>query len=245
MKKNPLKQSGFFNRPILIGVPCCLTVVSLAVAGFSQDRWEKAHLGGPSAGPSVIKSPEAAPTPAPAMTFTVTHTNDSGAGSLRQAVTDSNNNPPPQNMTNLIAFNIPSSDPGCDPTTNVCAIALTDCLGRSGNFCFGLSEPVIIDGYTQPGASPNTLAIGDNAQIKIKIIGDASGDQAIRLCSGPGCGGTGDSSGSTVKGLCIVGNSNNGLVFVGSNNDVVAGNFIGVDTDGTTVIGNNDGVQVR
>jgi len=246
MKKNPLKQSGFFNRPILIGVPCCLTVVSLAVAGFSQDRWEKAHLGGPSAGPSVIKSPEAAPTPAPAMTFTVTNTNDSGAGSLRHAVTDSNNNPPPQNMTNLIAFNIPSNDPGCDPATHVCTITLTDCLGRLGNFCTGLNQPVIIDGYTQPGASPNTLAIGDNAVMKIKIIGDPTGDRVIQLCSPAVCGLPNDSFGSTIRGLCLASNPgfHNTLVFVGSNNDVVTGNFLGVDTDGATVVSDGTPVQV-
>jgi len=122
-------------------------------------------------------------TPATAMTFTVTSTADTDGSvcgtdcTLRQAVNASNANPPPIGATNLIAFNIPSSDSGCDPITNVCTIALTDCLARSGNFCFGLSEPVILDGYTQPGASANTLAIGDNANIRIKVIGDAAGDR--------------------------------------------------------------------
>ena len=184
------------------------------------------------------------------MTFTVRSTADTdgticGTGcTLRQAVNASNANSPPMGTTNLIAFNIPSNDPGCDPTTHVCSIALTDCLGRSGGFCFGLSQPVIIDGYTQPGASQNTLAIGDNAVVLIKIIGDASSDRVIQLCSGTACGLPGDSSGSTVKGLCLAGNPNNSLLFVGSNNDVVAGNFIGVDTDGTTVVSNGTPVQV-
>src|SRR4029077_11891343 len=165
---------------------------------------------------------------------------------LRQAVNASNANPPPIGTTNLIAFNIPSSDPGCDPTTHVCTIALTDCLGRSGNFCFGLSEPVVIDGYTQPGASTNTSTIGENAHILIKIIGDPAGDRVIQFCSPTGCGLPGDSSGSTVKGLCLAGTPNlhNTLIFVGSNNDLVTGNFIGVDTDGTTVVSDGTPVQL-
>jgi hypothetical protein len=148
--------------------------------------------------------------------------------------------------TNLIQFNIPSSDPGCGVASHVCTIALTECLGSS-SFCEGLSQPAIIDGYTQPGASANTLAIGDNAQIKIKVVGDPAGDQVIRLCSPTGCGLVGDSSGSTVRGLCLTGSPNTHqiLIFIGSNNDVVTGSFVGVDIDGTTVVGNGDPIEVR
>src|SRR5947199_6689683 len=42
---------------------------------------------------------------APAMTFTVTNTNDSGAGSLRQAITDANNTA----GADMIDFNIPGT----------------------------------------------------------------------------------------------------------------------------------------
>jgi CSLREA domain-containing protein len=252
MKKNSPSQSAFFNPRFLCGFVLCLTSVWIALAGVSQNGASHTYITGQEVRLRVIQTPDATPTPTatPAMTFTVTSTADTdgnvcGAGcTLRQAVNASNANPPPMGTTNLIAFNIPSSDPGCDPTTNVCTITLTDCLGRSSGFCFGLSQPVIIDGYTQPGASANTLAIGDNAVVLIKIIGDPSSDQVIRLCSGPTCGLPGDSSGSTVKGLCLAGNPNNPLVFVGSNNDVVAGNFIGVETDGATVISNGTPVQV-
>jgi CSLREA domain-containing protein len=252
MKKNSTSQSAFFNPRFLCGFVLCLTSVWIALAGVSQNGASHTYITGPEVRLTVIQTPDATPTPTatPAMTFTVTSTADTdgnvcGAGcTLRQAVNASNANPPPMGTTNLIAFNIPSSDPGCNPSTNVCTIALTDCLGRSSGFCFGLSQPVIIDGYTQPGASSNTLAIGDNAVILIKIIGDPTSDQVIRLCSGTTCGLPGDSSGSTVKGLCLAGNPNNPLVFVGSNNDVVAGNFIGVDTDGITVVSDGTPVQV-
>ena len=251
MKKNPPRpQSAFFDRRTLIGFAFCLAGIFLTLAGFGQSRWAAGQAVLPHQ--SVTDSPDVTPTPTPppAMTFTVTSTADTGGSTcgagctLRQAVNASNANPPPMGATNLIQFNILSNDPGCDSTTHVCTIALTDCLGRSGNFCFGLSQPVILDGYTQPGASANTLAIGDNAQIKIKVIGEPAGTTVIRICSPTQCGLPGDSSGSTVKGLCLAGNPNNPLIFVGSNNDVVTGNFIGVDTDGTTVIGNGTPVQV-
>jgi CSLREA domain-containing protein len=244
MKKNSISQSAFLVPRILLGLAFLVTGISLAMVGFGQSRWAARPTVTPYQ--TVTNSPDVTT----AMTFTVTSTADTdgttcGAGcTLRQAVNASNSNPPPMGATNLIAFSIPSTDSGCDPTTHVCTIALTDCLGRSGNFCFGLSEPVIVDGYTQPGASQNTLAIGDNAVMLIKIIGDSTADEVIRLCSGTTCGLPGDSSGSTVKGLCLAGNPNNPLVFVGSNNDVVAGNFIGVETDGATVISNGTPVQV-
>ncbi|HEY4256165.1 MAG TPA: CSLREA domain-containing protein [Candidatus Udaeobacter sp.] len=259
MKKNSNSQSAFFTLRGLIGFVFCLTGLSVALVGFGRSPRDVARsVSAPYQ--FVPDSPDATPTPTPtptptaipAMTFTVTSTADTdgstcGAGcTLRQAVNASNANPPPTGTTNLIAFNIPSGDPGCDSTTHVCTIALTECLGLSQGFCFGLSQPMIIDGYTQPGASPNTLAIGDNANIRIKVIGDAAGDRVIQLCSPTECGLPGDSSGSTVKGLCLAGitNTHQTLVFVGSNNDLVTGNFIGVDTDGTTVVSDGTSVQV-
>jgi hypothetical protein len=103
---------------------------------------------------------------------------------------------------------------------------------------------VIIDGYTQPGASPNTLAIGDNANIRVKIIGDPGGNPVIYLCDVNGCGSGHSSDGSTIKGLCLAGitNTHQTLISVTSNNDLVTGNFLGVDTDGTTVV--SDGTPI-
>ena len=45
-----------------------------------------------------------------AATYTVTNTNDSGAGSLRQAIIDANNH----SGDDTIEFNIPMSDPNCN-----------------------------------------------------------------------------------------------------------------------------------
>ena len=79
------------------------------------------------------------PTLAGAATFTVTNTNDSGAGSLRQAITDAN----AAAGADTIAFNI--SGVGVQ-TINV--------LSSLPN----IAAPLTIDGYTQPGSSANTLA---------------------------------------------------------------------------------------
>lgn len=161
------------------------------------------------------------------MTLTVTNTNDSDAGSLRQAILDSNANPPPPNMTNLIQFNIPGS--------GVHTIALASSLPE-------ISQPVIIDGYTQSGASANTLTVGDNAVIQIKIDGGTGPNSIspmIQLCGNNMCfnGSRGDNC--TIRGLSIVQSVVAGgtMITVDSNNNLFVGNFIGVDTDGQTVGG--------
>src|SRR5205814_7829969 len=90
-----------------------------------------------------------------ANTFTVTNTNDTGTGSLRQAITDANNH----SGLDTIDFDIPAT--GVQTITP--ATALPD-----------ITDAVIIDGYTQPGASANTLAMGDNAQLLIHLDGSTS-----------------------------------------------------------------------
>src|SRR5947207_15548138 len=91
-----------------------------------------------------------AAVPLAAATFTVMNTNDSGPGSLRQAILDANGNP----GTDAIAFDIPG--PGVhtiQPATPLPTI----------------TEAVTIDGYTQPGASPNTQPDGEDAVLLIEI----------------------------------------------------------------------------
>lgn len=74
----------------------------------------------------------------------VTHTHDAGAGSLRQAILNANASP---NLTNRIVFQLPSC-PGI--------IDLESSLP-------GITDSLIVDGYSQAGSSPNTSAIGNNA----------------------------------------------------------------------------------
>ena len=92
-----------------------------------------------------------------ANTYTVTSTADSGAGSLRQAILDANANP----GADTIAFNIVGS--------GVHTIAPASALPA-------ITDAVTIDGYTQPGSSPNTNPVGQglNTVLKIEIDGTAA-----------------------------------------------------------------------
>ena len=91
-------------------------------------------------------------------TWVVTNTNDSGPGSLRQAILNANlsNSAPPD----TIKFNIPGTGPFL--------ISPLSALPT-------ITHPTIIDGYTEPGASVNTLAQGENAVILIRLDGLSSG----------------------------------------------------------------------
>ena len=94
-----------------------------------------------------------------AQTFTVTNTLDDGStGSLRWAINSVNADI--GLGVDTIAFDIPG--PG------VHTIAVGSPLPVVG-------RPVAIDGYTQPGSSPNTLAVGDNAVLEIELDGSAAG----------------------------------------------------------------------
>jgi hypothetical protein len=88
--------------------------------------------------------------PLAAATFSVINTNDSGAGSLRQAILDANANPGPD----TIAFAIAGA--------GVQSIALQSGLPA-------VTDPVTIDGYSQPGTKPNMQDQGDNAVLLVEV----------------------------------------------------------------------------
>ncbi|MEO8460427.1 MAG: hypothetical protein ABI451_07855, partial [Dokdonella sp.] len=99
---------------------------------------------------------------AQAVTFTVTNANDSGAGSLRQAIAAANVLP----GSDTITFNIPGEGPF--------TIAVASSLPT-------LDSAITIDGYTQPGASANTLSDASNAVLLIRIDGVSAGAIAYGL----------------------------------------------------------------
>ena len=103
---------------------------------------------------SILTSIVAAATHA--ATFTVTNTSDALAGSFRQAII--NINAVPAAGPHSITFNIPASDTNCAPATGVCSISLLSGLPLA-------TRVVVIDGYTQPGATANTNPpnLGTNA----------------------------------------------------------------------------------
>src|SRR6476620_5333087 len=85
-------------------------------------------------------------------TYTVNTVADSGMGSLRWAIGQANSN----SGADTINFNIP----GGGLQTITPATPFDDITG-----------PTTINGYSQPGSSPNTLAVGDNAVLRVRIDG--------------------------------------------------------------------------
>ena len=169
-----------------------------------------------------------------ALPFLVTNTNDSGMGSLRAAIQASN----ATSGLNAINFAIPLTDPGYDPITQTWVIKPLSDLDT-------ITNSVVIDGYSQQGAQPNTLDAGDNAIIKIVINGSnyTIGDGGT---SGIGLHFAFGADNSVITGLCI-----NQWLLAGILIEVTAGpvigisilgNFLGTNAAGTEQMANALGV---
>src|SRR3954469_5027131 len=119
---------------------------------------------------------------AAAATFHVTTIADNNnnasptAGSLRKAIIDANANP----GADTIDFNIPGS--GLHKITVTLALPV-------------ISDPLVIDGYTQAGSVQNSLANNNNAQLMIQIASTGAVIDGIVITAGS----------STVRGLIITG----------------------------------------
>jgi hypothetical protein len=120
-----------------------------------------------------------------------------GQESLRQAIEDANADTSPD--VDTIDFNIAGS--------GVQTIQPLSPLPT-------ITHPVFIDGYSQPGSSPNTLAVGDNAVLLIEL--DTVGLHIM-------------AADTTVRGLDIF---DNGIWLDGPGSDTVQGCFIGTDPTG-------------
>jgi hypothetical protein len=94
-----------------------------------------------------------------------------------------------------------------------------------------ITDPVVIDAYTQPGASANTLAVGDNAVLLIELDGANAGSaNGLTITAGN----------STVRGLVINRFQGDGInINNGNGGNVIAGNFIGTDATGANPLGNS------
>jgi hypothetical protein len=153
-----------------------------------------------------------------ASTFTVLNTNDSGPGSLRQAILDANG----AAGADTIAFAIPGT--GVHTISPLSFLpALTDDAG------------VTIDGYTQPGSSRNTLAVGNDAVLAVEINGAAAGDSTSGIAV--------RSSTNLIRGLVIDRFDTAIRVDRGTGN-TVTGCFIGTDPAGTSSQPNRNGIAV-
>jgi CSLREA domain-containing protein len=159
-------------------------------------------------------------------TFTVTSNNDIDDGtcsvgpghcSLREAINAANASAA---TTDTIAFGIS----GAGPHTIAPGSALPT-----------ITDPLVIDGYTQSGASANTNPIGQaiNATLMIVLDGSSAGAVSGLTVTAAGC---------TVRGLVINQFGGHGIHIsgAGATANLVEGNFIGTDANGTSDLGNTD-----
>ena len=147
-------------------------------------------------------------------TFTVSNPFDPGDGNcntsctLREAITAANDTL----GADTIRFNIPGEGvKTISPTSELPAI----------------TDEVTIDGYTQLGASPNTLAKATKAKIMVELDGSNAGPSADGLQI--------EADDVVVRGLAINRFTSKGIYLAGGNVSgvKVEGNFIGTDTSGT------------
>ena len=93
---------------------------------------------------------------------------------------------------------------------------------------------VTIDGLTQPGASANTLAVGNDAVLLIEIDGSSAGTIGLDVRG----------SDNVVRGLVINGFSANGISVSAGSGQTITSCFIGTNPTGTSADANLIGIQV-
>ncbi len=147
--------------------------------------------------------------------YTVLNNADSGGDSLRQAILDANANP----GADTIVFNL---DPGSlviQPTT----------------LLPGLTDPVTIDGTTQPGFAGIPLVVISGSLLPSQTFGSG-----LEI----------DTSNSTIKSLVVQGFSEGeGILIGGFGSSGVTGNhiegcYIGVNAAGTAAAPNGNGIRI-
>ena len=163
--------------------PVAVLPMRLSQHGLSGLVSLQSNVDGPVAMPAVI---------APTNVFTVTNRlditdpsqkNSPPDGSLRAAMENAQNASASNGGgTYSIVFNIPTSDPGYNSATGIYKIQpMSENVPNSlDNFALPpINATLTIDGYTQPGASPNTSATADNAKIVIQIDGATQRPRAV------------------------------------------------------------------
>lgn len=162
------------------------------------------------------------PQKAIAATYTVTNTNDSGAGSLRQAIIDANAS---VGVDDTIEFAIGSGQQSIAPTTPLPFI----------------TDTLTIDGTTQPGGATCGTNF-TNRNLLIEINGTNDGTESLLTFDA-------GSDGSSTKGLVL---NRGGLAItaaitmMGSDNHVVQCNNIGTNFAGTVGLNSqNTGVAAN
>ena len=133
-------------------------------------------------------------------------------GTLRRAIVDAN-----ASGFRVIRFNLPGA----------CSTHLIQLLAPLPDLAVSLH----VDGYSQPGSSPNGLTIGNNAVPCVAIVGDGSTDHALRAPFGSGVR-------LEVDGIAFGGFDVGAIRLSGGSAHYVWGNQFGGSLGGTA-LGNN------
>jgi CSLREA domain-containing protein len=210
--------------------------------------------------------------PATSAAYTVLNTDDSGPGSLRQAIEDANDNP----GADTITFGIDGTPPftiqlgsALPPITDAVTInggsqdgyvdvPLIEVKGTTDILAgFQIDAPgsavraLAINGFTGPGAAAILLAAGSaSSEVTGNHIGvNVDGDEAAAPANYFGV--RVESDGNTIGGTApddgnvISGNSAPGIYLFDASDNVVEGNLIGTDITGTAQIANLGGVGIQ
>ncbi len=158
-----------------------------------------------------------------ATVLTVTNSNDSGPGSLRQALIDANASP----NLNRIRFSIGST---CGPRV----ITLNSLLPT-------IAHPLVIEGYSQPGASPNTAILGNNAVICVIINGNnqITGSYGLNVATDASVNAT-----VSIEGVAFGGHSIAAVQFAGGRDHRLTGVQVGGTVGGVDLLPSATGVRV-
>lgn len=97
-----------------------------------------------------------------------------------------------------------------------------------------ITDPVVIDGYTQPGANANTRAVGSDATLLIALDSPFGFRNGLTINSGN----------STVRGLVFSRFVGGAVMLAEHGGNVLAGNYLGLIASGNGGIGNGFGVYV-
>lgn len=153
-----------------------------------------------------------------AATFAVTNLNDSGAGTLRVAISNANASA----GLDTITFAINTNTPGVKTITLASALP-------------PLTEPAVLDGTTQPGyTNAPLIEINGNFLSSVHGLVIAGGGSTVRALSIRNCGSS-SSAATRASGILISTNGGN----------VVAGCYLGLTTNGVSALQNTaDGITI-
>ncbi len=198
---------------------------ALAAEGAGAEGGQAEGEQAPSA-PTGSRRPRLPARPKPGTTFLVTTTNDSGPGSLAQAIADANATPN-QEGPDAILFRIP----GRGPHTITLSAALPS-----------VTDPVEIDASTQPGArrgagpeaaadAPPGAVPGPAPDAAADPPADAEPAPMVELdgsrLARPARGLVIVAGSSTIRGLRIHGFQGDAIRIEGGGSNVIQGNFLG------------------